>query len=127
MIEIDTSEPHALATDLGRVPGKAVPIVDEVLKRGAQNVKDDLADSARRSKHFSRIAPTISYDQRAFIGGLAYEIGPDRDRGGAAKLANIAYFGGANGGGGTLDLDGPLEREEPKTLRELAREMGDLL
>lgn len=126
-MDIDVSDLHRLEQDLGRVPGRAIPAVDAILKRGAQNVKDDLADSARRSKHFRRIAETISYDRAAFVGGIAYEIGPDRQRGGAAKLANIAYFGGANGGGGTLDLDGPLEREEPKTLRELGREMGGWL
>lgn len=126
-MDVDLSDLHRLERDLGRAPGRAIDDVDAVLKRGAQNIKDDLSDSARRSKHFSRIAPTISYDRHAFIGGISYEIGPDRDRGGAAKLANIAYFGGAHGGGGTLDLDGPLEREEPKTLRELGREMGGWL
>lgn len=124
---VDLSELHRLEQDLGDVPGKAVDDVDAVLERGAQNIKDDLTDSARRSRHFNRIAPTISYDRRAFVGGISYEIGPDRLRGGAAKLANIAYFGGAHGGGGTLDLDGPLEREEPKTLRELGREMSGWL
>ena len=126
-MDADLRELHALEVDLGRASGRVVDEADEVLERGALNIKDDLADSARRSKSFRRIAETISYDGKAAIGSISYEIGPDRERGGAAKLANIAYFGGAHGGGGTLDLDGPLDREEPKTLRELARVMGGLL
>lgn len=126
-MDVDLSELHSFERDLGHVAGKALPAVEAILKRGAQNIKDDMADSARRSRYFRRIAETITYDRAASIGALTYEIGPDRDRGPAAKLANIAYFGGAHGGGGTLDLDGPLEREEPKTLRELGREMGGWL
>lgn len=127
MPQADFSELRRLERDLEYASHKAIPAIDAILKHGAQNIKDDLADSARRSKHFSRIAPTISYDRASHIGQVAYEIGPDKDRGGAASLANIAYFGGVRGGGGTLDIDGPLEREEPKTLRELSREMGGLL
>ena len=126
-VQIDASEVHAFAAELGRVAGKALPGLDAVLKKGAQQIKDDLVADAKGSRHFKQIAPTISYDREAGIGRIGYEIGPDKDRGGAAKLANIAYFGGARGGGGTLDLDGPLRAEEPRLMSALDDYLGGLL
>ena len=63
--------------------------------------------------------------------GVEFEIGPDRDRGGkpgrVARLANIAYFGGANGGGGTLDFDRPAKEELPRLDAHIARALGKAL
>src|SRR5690606_34547615 len=87
-VHIDTSEVRAFAAELGRVAGKALPGLDAVLKKGAQQIKDDLVADAKGSRHFRQIAPTISYDRDAGIGRVGYEIGPDKDRGGAARLGN---------------------------------------
>src|SRR5690606_15991913 len=111
--DIDTREVTELAKDLGRVAGKTLPLVDAVMKKAADNIKREMADDARGSRWF-QFADTISYDSDYRVGQVAYEIGPDRARGGRARLANIAYFGGANGGGGTLDINGPLRSEEPR-------------
>ena len=46
-------------------------------------------------------------------------------RGGA--LGNLFFFGGANGGGGTGDLDGPLYDEEPRYLSALSKITEGLL
>lgn len=108
---------RAFAQDLGRVAGKAVPDTDKVLKKGAQNIKEDLVSGARASRHFKGMAGSISYDPVGGVGSLGYEIGPDKARRGGA-LGNIAYFGTSRGGG-TLDLEGPLERERPNLEREL--------
>lgn len=123
-------ELRAFAADLGKVAGKAVPDTEAVLKKGSNNIKEDLVAGAKASKHFKGMAGSISYDRMAGIGSLRFEIGPDKDRRGGA-LGNIAYFGTSRGGG-TLDLEGPLERETPNIERELGKlvdgwagELGD--
>lgn len=110
-------ELRAFAADLGKISSKALPETDEVLKKGAQNIKDDLVAEARGSTHFKGMAGSISYDSMYGIGHAKYEIGPDKGRRGGA-LGNIAYFGTSRGGG-TLDLEGPLARESPNLEREL--------
>ncbi|WP_413455994.1 hypothetical protein ACLQ8T_05800 [Glutamicibacter sp. FR1] len=110
-------ELRAFAADLGKIASKALPDTDAVLKKGAQNIKDDLVADARGSKHFKGMAGSISYDSMYGIGHAKYEIGPDKGRRGGA-LGNIAYFGTSRGGG-TLDLEGPLARESPNLEREL--------
>jgi hypothetical protein len=113
-----------LTTDLGRIASRALPDVDVVAKHAAQNIKDEMVEDAQGSRAFRSIARSISYDRSYSVGQVAYEVGPDKSRGG--QLGNIAYFGGANGGGGTLDIDGPLKAEEPRFLKALDEMLGDL-
>jgi hypothetical protein len=120
-VTVDDAEVRALTADFGHAALGVLSEVERVVKRGAQNIKEDLRAAAAGSKHFDRIAPTISYDSYYRFGEVAYEIGPDRDRDGAARVANIFYFGGAHGGGKTGDLDKPLSAEEPNLTRELGR------
>jgi len=111
---------RAFAADLGRIAGQAIPDTDKVLKKGAQNIKDDLVSEARSSRTLgARLAGSISYDRIGGVGSLGYEIGPDKSRRGGA-LGNIYYFGTSRGGG-TGDLEGPLDRETPNLERELGR------
>lgn len=107
-----SAELRALAENLGRIAGSAVKDVDEVLKKGAQNVKKEMAYSAVWSKHFKGMAGSISYDSQYSIGTARYVVGPDKNRRGGA-LGNIAYFGTSRGGG-TLDIEQPLRSEEPR-------------
>lgn len=116
------------SADLGKVSGKAVDDIDAVLKKGAQNIKNDLVSGVRSSRHFFPLARAISYDAEYGVGSVSYEIGPDKGRRGGA-LGNIYYFGTSRGGGHG-DLDGPLARETPNLDRELSKavdRMGDLL
>jgi hypothetical protein len=113
-----------LSADLGRIASSALPEVDKILKKGAQSVKDEMVSDAQASRHFRSIARSISYDSAYRVGEAAYEVGPDKDRGG--EIANIAYFGGANGGGGTLDIDAPLQSEEPRLMKALDDYLGSL-
>jgi hypothetical protein len=107
-----SAEFRKLANDLGKIAGNAVKDVDSVLKKGAQNVKEEMSADATDSEHFKGMAGSISYDSRYSIGTPRYEVGPDKGRRGGA-LGNIAYFGTSRGGG-TLDIEKPLRNEEPR-------------
>ena len=125
--DFDAREVTELAADLGRVSGAAVPLIDGVMRDSAERITEELAADARGSRHFRQIAPAMSFDRDYRIGQVGYEMGPDRSRTPAAALANIAYFGGSNGGGGTLDISAPLRSEEPRMMAALDKALGDLL
>ena len=121
-------ELQRFANDLGKIASKALPEVDAVLKKGAQNIKDDLVDGIPSGSSWRALKGSISYDSMYGIGHAKYEIGPDKGRRGGA-LGNIYYFGTSRGGG-TGDLEGPLARETPNLERELNKlvdKWGDAL
>lgn len=81
-----------------------------------------------RSRSFGMIARTISFDTSVDAGGVEAEIGPDKSRGSGASLAHIAYWGGANGGGGTVrDPAHALEDEGDNFEKALSDLLGDVL
>ena len=123
---IDDLELRGLIADLGKVPGRAVKPLDAVVKRGAQNLKDEYNGQFARSRHFKGAAGSVTYDSTTSIGRISYEVGPDKERR-AGALGNLFFFGGANGGGGTGDLDGPVDAEEPRMMENIEKVMGDLL
>lgn len=110
-------ELRKFSQDLGNIVSKALPETDAVLKKGANNIKNDLVAGARSSRSFRGMAGSIGYDSMYGLGRARYEIGPDKSRRGGA-LGNIYYFGTSRGGG-TGDLEGPLDRETPNLEREL--------
>lgn len=117
-ISIDTSELRTLAADLTSAPAEVVRKVPAVVKRGATNIVNELRDAMAASTYF-QASRHITFDE--LDGGMAAEIGPEKV--GAGNLAVIAYWGGANGGGGTVeDPQNALDREEPNFTRAL----GDL-
>ncbi|GAA1337147.1 hypothetical protein [Arthrobacter roseus] len=130
---IDSSGLRVLSQNLGKVAGSAVKDVDAVLKKGAQNIKEELAADVRGSTHFvgkkgPGLESSMSYDSDYRIGQPAYEIGPDKSRRGGA-LGNIYYFGTSRGGG-SGDLEKPLRTEGPrleKSLADLADQFGSQL
>ena len=106
-MRVDTSELWAFATELSRVAPEVARAVPAVVKKGANNVKSSMQADFRESRSFGHIARTVTYDTTVDATGVEAEIGPDKSRGGGASLAHIAYWGGANGGGGTVP--DPLE------------------
>jgi hypothetical protein len=121
----DFSELNALAQGFAQAERAALPKVRGVVSKGALNVRNQMREEAGRSRHFT-FASSITYDMReggAFGGGFVEaEIGPNK-RFRSARLANIAYFGGANGGGGTVpDPRGALEAEWPR----FEKALGDI-
>ena len=120
-VSMDMGQVRRLITDLGAVPRQVVPKVRKVAERGALNVKNRMVADAQGSRHFKQIARTISYEEKSSADQVAFEIGPDRERDDAARIANIAYFGGRNGGGGTLDVEAGLNEEGPRLTDHLSR------
>ena len=113
-----TEELRQLAVNLGRVAGSAVKDVDEVLKKGVQNIKTEMQADARGSEHFKGMAGSISYESYYLPGRARYVVGPDKSRRGGS-LGNIYYFGTSRGGG-SGDIEKPLRTEEPRTMSALA-------
>ena len=125
-VSIDTSEVRALAADMRQVDERMNRYVLGIVEKGANNIKNQLRAEMSASRHFKGATSAITYDLnlKGFGGGgiIEAEIGPERGRPGS--IANIAYFGGSNGGGGTVpDPQGALDAELPnfsRALEELA-------
>ena len=122
---IDVSEVTGFVDSVGRVVASATREVDAVVKKGAQNVKNEMVADASASPHFKGMAGSISYDQ---LSPGEYEVGPDKGRRGGA-LGNIYYFGTSRGGG-SGDIDKPVQSETPRfeqALTALVAEFGGRL
>lgn len=123
----DVSQLRAFAVELGQVPDSVVRKIRPVVSKGALNIRDQMRAEMSRSRSFRQIAPTINYDLKVQADGMEAEIGPDKRRR-SARLANIAYFGGARGGGGTVpDPRGALEAEVPRFESALSKLLEDVL
>lgn len=127
-MDIDTSELRTFGADLDRAAARALSVadLDPIVKRAAQGLKDDYAAQAQASPHFKGMAGSFSYDSHYLPGVVQYEAGPDKSRRGGA-LGNIFFFGGANGGGGTGDLDGPIEKQGGRMMAALDNYLGGIL
>lgn len=127
---LDTSETQKLIDAVNDFTVKTVAQAQLVLAKGALEMKRNLKANARTSDHFKHLAPKITYDTKVRRAGVEIELGPENDK--AVGKANhgpgagIAYFGGANGGGGSLDFDEPVEREFD-SIDEYMKKLGDLL
>lgn len=117
------ADARRIAANIGKVRASAVKDVDAVVKKGAQNIKQGLEEGIRVSEHFRGMAGSISYEAQNGLGRVSYEVGPDKNRRGGA-LGNVFYFGTSRGGG-TGDLDGPVEAEAPNLEKHLADLAGD--
>ena len=112
-----SAELRQFAANLGRVAGSAVRDVDEVLKKGVQNIKTEMQADASGSPHFKGMAGSISYESSYLPGRARWVVGPDKSRRGGS-LGNIYYFGTSRGGG-SGDIEKPLRSEEPRTMSAL--------
>ena len=114
---VDVSELRKLAFDLSNAPKLVRSEARAVVSKGALSIKNQMRDEVARSRHF-RFAHTISYDMRMTGDTVEAEIGPEP--GGVGSLAGFAYFGGVNGGGGTVpDPQGALDAEAPNVEKYL--------
>lgn len=123
----DMSQVEALATDLRSTPKQAVDRTRRTVKRAAVDIKEQHRAEMSASRSFGQIASSINFDYRETATTFEAEIGPDKSRR-AARLANIAYFGGANGGGGTVpDPENALQKQIPILEKFLGRLLEESL
>lgn len=129
MASIDDHELRQFAADLADAPQRIIGRVPLVVKKGAVNIKKQLQDEMSASASFGALAPSITFD--ILDDGFTAEIGPMKSSSGKRGLgfgANIAYFGGSNGGGGTVaDPQGALDAEVPRFEKALLDLLGEAL
>lgn len=123
---VDAREVRQFAGDLRAASQRVVNEVPRVVKRGAQQIKDQMREAMFASKHFKGAGKAISYD--IVDGGFEAQIGPTTGPGGVpGDLAHLAYFGGVNGGGGTVeDPQEALDAEGPKFTKALLDLIGEV-
>lgn len=123
-ISIDVSRVTRAATEMGLMGAEAARVIEPVMERAAFDAKLDMQGIFQSSQHFHRAAPTVSYDRIGFLSSIGYEIGPRPV--GQGALAGIAVEGGANGGGGTVDLQPVVDHIERTLPGELEAALGML-
>lgn len=128
-MSVDVSQLRELATDLQQVPAKVITGIPPVVRKGAMNIKRTMQADFLQSRSFGQIARSINFDVTADADGFEAEVGPDKSVARAgASLAHIAYWGGANGGGGTVrDPAHALEDEGDQFEDALSRLLEDIL
>lgn len=119
-------ELYRFASDVARAAEAAVKDVDPIVRVEAHDLKEQMNSDLAGSRHFRGAAGSVTYDSRFSVGTVGYEVGPDKGRRGGA-IANIAYFGGSNGGGGTVDLDGTFKAAAVSLEKNLDKFLGGLL
>jgi hypothetical protein len=98
IVHIDSHELDELARRLTVASVRAPIKAANAVKKGAQNIKTAIRSDLAASSHTNLRKIPIAYEIK--VDGLRVEadIAPVKTAGG---LANIAFFGGAHGGGGT--------------------------
>lgn len=126
--EFDLGDLAKFGDDLVEAGDKLAEKVKPVVARGAFNVKRSMQEDMRASTHFGQVARTITYDTRTGNGWIEAEVGPVTSGQVVGDLAHLAYFGGANGGGGTVrDPQNNLDEEAPRYEKAISDVLGDLL
>ena len=115
---VDTSEVKEFAAKLQAAPERKRRRVSMIVKKAAQNVKNetraDLTSSGNAA--FRRIP--IAYEMHERGPMVEADVAPTE--GGAGNLDNLAFFGTARGGG-THDFYQHARAEFPNLVRELRR------
>lgn len=120
VIDIEAEGFDELAREFADTEPRIKREMPRIMRKAGVNIKNEWNSAAARSRHF-RIAGTINFDENLHFGAMhEVEVGPDRRRR-AARLAGIAHFGGANGGGGTLgDPKKYVDAETPRMEQAIA-------
>lgn len=102
-LRFDASDFAALARDLNQAAAAdLLGQVEASVKAEANNVKEAMRADMAASRHFGQVAHVIDYDVDRFTSHTRAEIGPRTAGKTVGDLAHLAYFGGSNGGGGTV-------------------------
>lgn len=108
----NTAELDALAKYISSATDGLMSDFKPVMAKAGVNMKKQLREEAQGTR-YPRLPYSIGYDTTTNQKSISVEVGPKHE--GTGNLANIMYFGGSHGGGGTLpDPIGALEAEAPK-------------
>lgn len=122
MAELDFRELEVLARDLDAAGPKAAVATRQVVKRGAQKVKERLQREASGIKHAPGLPDAISYDVELRGDVIEAEIGPER--GGAGSLA-LLYLGNSRLSSPPLPDPMLAGDEENEVLSEFIARIGE--
>lgn len=115
-----------LAQDLGEEAETIGARIRPVMAKAALNVKTQLREEMSRSEHFKGATRDISYEIVELTSSIVARIGPTHGKDVPGSIANIAYFGGVKGGGGTVpDPIGAGEAEAPAMIEWLGNVTGE--
>lgn len=97
MPDIDATEFHRLAADLGKVPSGSGPNLRKAIEVTARHVRDDWRRNGTGMAHAPAFPFSVTYDIEGDRDRIEAEIGPDKDRAQGA-LGNLIEFGSINNG-----------------------------
>jgi hypothetical protein len=120
-IDIDAREVFKLADDIRKATEGLPARVKSVVSRTGADVQRTMREDMAKSRSFRQVAPSITYDTRSGDGFSEAQVGPVTRGQVVGDLAHFAYFGGANGGGGTVrdPIDAALD-EAPRFEKGIA-------
>ena len=128
MVSVDDHEIRAFVRDLRDAPSRVQGRVFPAIFKGSIAIKAQMQKEMGASKFFKGTTPAIDFDITDEGTTITSEIGPKVGAGEKGGLGGIAYFGGANGGGGTVpDPQGALDAEAPRMERALLDLLGGAL
>src|SRR5690242_10717124 len=123
-MEADLSELRQLEADLGKIPGRAVRPLTDVVDKSGQRVRRQLRSDARGIAHAPYFPASITHEVKVKVGEIGVEVGPDKGKKQGA-LGNILYFGTSKNGP-VLDINAPADAEGKKLEKAAADAIGKL-
>lgn len=96
-IRIDAGEVSALASRIERAIVRTNAAVAPIVRKGAQNIKNDVRKDLATSGNHGIASIPIGYEITSTVRTVRADVAPLYKAGG---LANVAFFGTSKGGGG---------------------------
>lgn len=125
MISISVTGDKEVAAALDKAASRSIKNVTAVVKKGANNIKEDAIKRVSGHPHIPRYPATITYDLTYGLGVIEAQIGPDKDRKTGA-LGNIIEFGTVKNAP-LPHLTPAFREEEPRFIAALEALVGDVL
>jgi hypothetical protein len=123
-MEVSVTGLNELIAGLDRAHSKALPETEQVVAKGALNVKRDWARRWGGLAHAPALPAAVTYDLFHLPGSIRAEVGPDKGKRQGA-LGNLLEFGSAHNAprpGGLPALSAEAPRME-KALADLAEKL----
>lgn len=125
MISVSIQGLTELVADLDRAGRGSLTETQQVVAKGALNIKKDWAQRWTGHAHAPALGSTVTYDVSYGLGSIGAEIGPDKNIG-VGPLGNIYEFGTPRNSPRPGGLPA-LQAEEPRFAKALEDMAGKLL